>query len=798
MGRRLLCLALFALAGLGLLFLFDGLAGQAAPLQQPPPPAPVVLVSNEGQYPDNLVDKTLVRDASADPDPSWRDRFFDVSGWQDAYPSMRASAWTSGGNIDPLLNQGADHIWGGAPGALQTDAGNFTEYARRLSGGTWDHGYALPAAPSPQYLFVHKKFCMPINAQADAQRRLTAGGGSLSLLNATDTGGVPDGAASVWMNTVALGVVPGNESDTVAGLPVLPNFLYRGLNALTLRAADARSDERAAILYGGTLDYTIDPNALWIDFTPANPLLGDTISFAVNQDGLSDRPAYTYNWDFGGAGARGGSDTNPTYLYDTAGTYTVTLIVVDSDGCSGQASTVVVVEGTPLVVDKRAVPSDVVYTGDSLHYFIDVSNIGGSDLSNIIVTDPLPPNTTYVANSCSPLPCSQSGGVVQWDLASLAAGTSVTLDFFVTVGSGAANTNLVNTAQAVSGSFSDSDSVTVPVEPGCVPLDAITISGPTTGQAGTVYNFGANYTPAGASTPVGYLWDDGGTGATSSRTFAAPGIYTLVVTATNACSLVTGTHTIDIAAACVPVTGVTLNQLTPNPVVGAPVDFSADVLPGGATPNFDYRLTVDGTPGAVMNAGASPINFSQTFATAGAHTVQIAVWNCSLTEANAVTATLPVDVEQGCVPLTGVTIAGPTTGQTGTTYSFSANYTPDDATAPTFLWDNGDVTQTSGRAFAAPGTYTLQVTVENGCSQVQDEHTIVVSRPAPTSPPPPPPTAQPTPVPTSLPTPAYLPVSGGGDGTTGLLPAALSLPLLLGVAAGLALLVKRSGRPRPS
>jgi PKD repeat protein len=36
---------------------------------------------------------------------------------------------------------------------------------------------------------------------------------------------------------------------------------------------------------------------------------------------------YTYTWDFGGAGTQDGTAANPTYTYDAAGTYTVTLTV---------------------------------------------------------------------------------------------------------------------------------------------------------------------------------------------------------------------------------------------------------------------------------------------------------------------------------------------------------------------------------------------------------------------------------------------------------------------------------------
>jgi hypothetical protein len=245
MHRRGFILGLILFCTLTLASLLTHSAAQVSQL-----PNPLIIVSNQGQAGPN-VDKTLIRSTVTDPAPDWRGRFFNPAGWQDAYPVMRAITWTTSLDIAPLLADHADHVWGGTPGgSLTDDAGNSTTYPRRYDGSDYDNGYPIPTGSSPQYLFLRKDFCLPINAQANALRRLTAGDISITLLNATDSTAVSDGAASVWLNDTTIALVPGDESGSTAFIDIPdPTFLYRGRNTLAMRVGDARSDERAAILY---------------------------------------------------------------------------------------------------------------------------------------------------------------------------------------------------------------------------------------------------------------------------------------------------------------------------------------------------------------------------------------------------------------------------------------------------------------------------------------------------------------------------------------------------------------------
>ena len=87
-------------------------------------------------------------------------------------------------------------------------------------------------------------------------------------------------------------------------------------------------------------------------FSPNEPKVGETVSF-----NNSSQDASTYAWDFGDGGTS--TDENPTYVYNTAGTYTITLT---ASGEGGEASTsldVTVTEEAPPSADPVA---DFVYS----------------------------------------------------------------------------------------------------------------------------------------------------------------------------------------------------------------------------------------------------------------------------------------------------------------------------------------------------------------------------------------------------------------------------------------------------
>jgi hypothetical protein len=267
----------------------------------------------------------------------------------------------------------------------------------------------------------------------------------------------------------------------------------------------------------------------------------------------------------------------------------------------------------------------------------------------------------------------------------------------------------------------------------CTDLTEITIAGPTSGAPG-MYTFTTSYEPAGATMPVAYLWDNGDTTADSVRALGM-GSHTLVVTATNCASaLVTDTHTIVITPppTCTEVTGVDLTVETTGTIyVGDPVDFAADIMPDDFTAPYSYTIDYgDGTAPASGNSGADPLLFTYSYTAVNTYTVEIAVWNCTMVEPVVDMVEVVVREPGSCVDLTGITIAGPTSGEPGM-YTFTTSYLPLDATPPiVYLWDNGDTMAGSVRALGV-GSHTLVVTATNCASAlVTDTHTIVITAPA--------------------------------------------------------------------
>jgi PKD repeat protein len=99
------------------------------------------------------------------------------------------------------------------------------------------------------------------------------------------------------------------------------------------------------ILKGGTFG-NLPPHAQFGSDCSANDgsCTFDATASADTDGGTID----SYDWDFGGAGTQSGTDVNPTFAYDSPGTYTVKLIVTDNDGGTDSAvHTVFVNTGDP-------------------------------------------------------------------------------------------------------------------------------------------------------------------------------------------------------------------------------------------------------------------------------------------------------------------------------------------------------------------------------------------------------------------------------------------------------------------
>ncbi len=112
--------------------------------------------------------------------------------------------------------------------------------------------------------------------------------------------------------------------------------------------------------------------------------LGETMHFTPTLDGSEP---FTYTWSFDGAGTRGGTDAHPTFTYDQAGTYTVTLDVENLCG-QDEEEISVTVEAAP---DIEVTPSSFDYAanvGETFTKTLTIANLGGTDLTWALAEDP--------------------------------------------------------------------------------------------------------------------------------------------------------------------------------------------------------------------------------------------------------------------------------------------------------------------------------------------------------------------------------------------------------------------------
>lgn len=123
-----------------------------------------------------------------------------------------------------------------------------------------------------------------------------------------------------------------------------------------------------------------------------------------------------------------------------------------------------------------------------------------------------------------------------------------------------------------------------------------------------------------------------------THTFAATGVHQVeIIVGLDRCgelALVTDTLAVTVSerlVPCVEVTGVELSQVTPGPFYpGTPLTMTVSITPSDAIP---YHYTVDYGDGITATAIGieSTLTLTHAFAAVQTYTVQLAVWNCSMT-----------------------------------------------------------------------------------------------------------------------------------------------------------------------
>ncbi len=482
-----------------------------------------------------------------------------------------------------------------------------------------------------------------------------------------------------------------------------------------------------------------------LEFDPLTPLVGETVNFTGTL--VSGTPAgVTYEWDFGdGSGASGAS---ASHSYAAANTYNIVLTVTNICGYDVVTGTISVVAapepphaaftsnspvlvGTPMQFTNQSWGSGVLYYtwdfGDGVgsshatnpaytyalggHYTVTLnvtSTYGADSVEQVVNVTWNPLVAAFTSNSPvyvgDPMQFTdQSTGSgpfeYEWDFGDGVGGSALQNPAYTYAGIGAYTVTLVVTSPYETDSAQHA--VMVVVSPTC---------GFTFAPAQPGENEPVQFTnQSTGSEPISYEWDFGD-GAISTATnpihaYTAANTYTVYLTATNAWGLSVCSD--DVVVVGEPPTA-DFDSSCPD-VIGQTSHFTNTST--GARP-FTAFLWSFGDGGLAFTE-----NPSHLYVAADTYTVSLQISNKYGTDSIEKTCVIQ-EAPPPCIAVTGVKYEyTPATIYAGDTVTFTATYTPSNATSPVLTWDVDGTSIGTGTLvsylFAVTGTFTVTVNADN-------------------------------------------------------------------------------------
>lgn len=289
------------------------------------------------------------------------------------------------------------------------------------------------------------------------------------------------------------------------GVEVDHEYKLSGVYNVTLTVTDDRGLSARTDPVAVSVTATAGPTAIFT-FSPISPLEGDRVFFNATASTASEgHEIVSYKWNLGTSNGTA-SGISVSKVYNTAGSFTITLTVTDDAGQTGTASqTLNVVTETPTPPDADPVAS--------------------------FVFSPLQPAVGalvhFDAASSTPLSSIVS---FTWDFGDGGRGTGVTPDHRYNT----AGTYTVSLLVTDSNGNTDTTSLIVPVNA----LAADFTVNPLNPNAGDLVTVTA--TVQNATGDVSYQWDFGvgsapstGVGPSASTVYAVPGTYVITLTVTD-------------------------------------------------------------------------------------------------------------------------------------------------------------------------------------------------------------------------------------------------------------------------
>ena len=502
---------------------------------------------------------------------------------------------------------------------------------------------------------------------------------------------------------------------------------------------------------------------------------GDTLALTASAaDVLADTVSIGWAWGDGDT-STSASDAVVTHIFDDEGTYTLTVVATDEDGGSTDFSTALesyayhsILNVAPDLTSASAVAGtestatqftaaatdpgvmDVLtYTwtfGDgttstgasATHAYADDGSYawsltvddgdGGSDVASgtVVSADVAPTIGTFT------IPTGDEGASLTFASAAT-AGTSDTLTYAWSFGDGSTSTDASPThayaddgAYAVSLTVTDDDGSTA-TRSGTVTVNnlapSVAAMSATSGYEGATITYTAVATDSGTDT-LSYAWNfgDGTTATTSTGTtthvFTDNRTATVTVTVTDGDGGTTTRSAIS-----------TIRNLNPTAVTsglpstgaeGVSVAFTGAATDPGSADTFTYSWNWgDGT----TSTGATP---SHTWGAEGTYTVTMTVLD---DDGGRSTGTRSITIANVAPVISAYTDPG--TAEEGTPTAFVAAATDVSGDTLVYTWNFGDGTTASGdsvsHAWPDNGTYTIELTVEDGSARSRVSYPITVT-----------------------------------------------------------------------
>ncbi len=481
------------------------------------------------------------------------------------------------------------------------------------------------------------------------------------------------------------------DGNTAAGVTATHIYGTAGPYTVTLTVTD-NARQTATATAAKTI--TDRPPVASFSESATTALTQFPISFDASRSFDPDGTITSYSWNFGD-GTSPGDGVNPSHTYGAAGTYTVTLTVMDNHGNTDTTSAAKTITDRPPTVSF----TETATTGVTLDSI--TLTITSSDPDGTVTTTMVDWGDTHVDTLA---------GTATTDSHSYATAGTYTVTVTVTDDNGStANSTAEKTItdRPPIASFSESS---------------------TTMVTGRNIHFDAS----GSSDPDGiildYSWDFGdgstGTGVTVDHAYSTVSAFTVTLTVKDN-SGNTGTAT----ATKTIIRGI----FQPAFVESATTTLTLDAVSFDASTSQDNAGTItlyqwDFGDGSPLITGQVIVD--HTYVKAGTYTVVL-----TIADDQGQTGTVSSIKTVQDRPPTAVFSEDKTTALTGEPVGFDGSLSSDvDGTVVTYSWDFGDGSTGSGPAvshsYAKAGTYTVTLTVtdDNGMTSSQASAKTIIDR----------------------------------------------------------------------